>query len=197
MTDYSQKEIRIFSGVLKLARQGADPSTLTARRIAEAAGMGKATIYDYFSSKEEIIAKALIYSAGRQARRFCRAVDAEVGFEKKMMKVYDSIIDSVKDGGSLFNIFISARNSGLSPVQSSCRGACPLEGALKEFVQVIKRVIDCGRESGVISLSRDRTYNDIVLSGNLFAVGKAAKEGKAGRRQIKQAAYTRLVKSLN
>ncbi|MBQ3008643.1 MAG: helix-turn-helix transcriptional regulator, partial [Oscillospiraceae bacterium] len=35
---------------------------MTAKQIAEAAGVGKATIYDYFSSKEEILVQALIYT---------------------------------------------------------------------------------------------------------------------------------------
>lgn len=48
MNKYSEKEIQIFSGVLKLAGQGLDLSRITARQIADAAGMGKATIYDYF-----------------------------------------------------------------------------------------------------------------------------------------------------
>ena len=55
MKKYTEKELTIFSGVLKLAREGTDLSKITARQIADAAGVGKATIYDYFSTKEEII----------------------------------------------------------------------------------------------------------------------------------------------
>ncbi|MBR5805937.1 MAG: helix-turn-helix transcriptional regulator, partial [Oscillospiraceae bacterium] len=73
-TDYSPKEIAILGGVLKLARQGADITKITSRQIASAAGMGKATIYDYFSTKEEIIFAALAWSMSQQAAEFAQAM---------------------------------------------------------------------------------------------------------------------------
>ena len=40
MRNYSEKEMTIFGGVLKLAREGTDLSRITAKQIADAAGMG-------------------------------------------------------------------------------------------------------------------------------------------------------------
>ena len=48
----SEKELAIYQGVLRLLEQGADIHALKASDIAAAAGLGKGTLYNYFSSKE-------------------------------------------------------------------------------------------------------------------------------------------------
>ena len=51
---YTAREEKIFHGVLRLAADGAELSQLKVQDIADASGMGKGTLYDYFRSKEEI-----------------------------------------------------------------------------------------------------------------------------------------------
>jgi len=58
---YTQKQILIFEGVMTLLREGKQIHDLKVADIAESAGMGKSTAYEYFSSKEEIIREALAY----------------------------------------------------------------------------------------------------------------------------------------
>lgn len=54
-TQRREKEIAVYEAVLKLLGQGENLSALTVSRIAAAAGIGKGTVYEYFSSKEEIV----------------------------------------------------------------------------------------------------------------------------------------------
>ena len=197
MNKYSEKEIQIFSGVLKLAGQGLDLSRITARQIADAAGMGKATIYDYFSSKEEIVSGAMLYSLEKQRQRFGRAVSSAADFKSKMMCVYDGVIDSVENSSSLFNMAMAAKG-GMEPGSFHKDGrSCPLEGAVKEFFRVIYQIIDCGRQEGSIRLTGDRVYTDMVIIGNIFAVGKEAREGRENHSRIKAKAFEMLVKALS
>lgn len=49
-----EKENAIYEGVLRLIAAGADPAALRIQQIADAAGIGKGTVYEYFASKEEI-----------------------------------------------------------------------------------------------------------------------------------------------
>ena len=183
MNKYSEKEIQIFSGVLKLAGQGMDLSRITARQIADAAGMGKATIYDYFSSKEEIVSGAMLYSLEKQRRQFGRAVAGAADFKSKMMCVYDGVINSVENSSSLFNMAMAAKG-GMGPGSFHKEGkSCPLEGAAKNFFTIIYSILDCGRQEGCINLPADRVYSDMVIIGNIFAVGKEAKEGRESHSQ--------------
>lgn len=59
--DNYPKAIAVCEAVLRLMRDKRDITAMTVSEIAREAGIGKGTTYDYFSSKEEIIAKSLIY----------------------------------------------------------------------------------------------------------------------------------------
>lgn len=59
--DHYPKAIAVYEAVLRLMWDKRDISSMTVSEIAKEAGIGKGTTYDYFSSKEEIIAKSLIY----------------------------------------------------------------------------------------------------------------------------------------
>ncbi len=59
--DYYPKAIAIYEAVLRLMKEKRNITAMTVSEIAREAGIGKGTTYDYFSSKEEIIAKSLIY----------------------------------------------------------------------------------------------------------------------------------------
>lgn len=59
--DNYPKAIAVYEAVLRLIQKGRDLTVMTVADIAKEAGIGKGTTYDYFSSKEEIIVKSLIY----------------------------------------------------------------------------------------------------------------------------------------
>ena len=59
--DSYPKAIEVYEAVLRLMRDKRNITAMTVSEIAREAGIGKGTTYDYFSSKEEIIAKSLIY----------------------------------------------------------------------------------------------------------------------------------------
>ena len=55
----SEKEVLIFNAVIELVNEGQDLTKLKVGDITAKAGIGKGTAYEYFSSKEEIVEKAL------------------------------------------------------------------------------------------------------------------------------------------
>lgn len=59
--DNYPKAIAVYEAVLRLMKNKRDITAMTVSAIAREAGIGKGTTYGYFSSKEEIIAKSLIY----------------------------------------------------------------------------------------------------------------------------------------
>ena len=56
MEETRPKVLALYEAVLKLLDEGADINTLKVSDMTERAGIGKGTAYDYFKSKEEIIA---------------------------------------------------------------------------------------------------------------------------------------------
>lgn len=80
----SPKEAAIYRAVLELFEEGADLGSLTVSEITGRAGIGKGTAYEYFSDKEEMIAKALFYNV----ELFCRQLYAGLCKEKCL---YDKV----------------------------------------------------------------------------------------------------------
>ena len=54
-SDYSPKEVAVFRAVLTLAGRGVNLTEVKMQQIADAAGMGKGTLYEYFTSKEQLL----------------------------------------------------------------------------------------------------------------------------------------------
>ena len=196
--NYSEKEINIFNGVLKLARSGEDVRNLTAQKIANAAGVGKATIYDYFSSKEEIIQGALVYSLSMQKQRFAAEMDSTQDFNQRMNIIYNGIIDGVQDTGSAFQLILQSmdrknRNCELSPQMAMQVG---------QFMAVLRAVLEKGYSQGRIGMDvsapENEAYVRMVIVSNVFATASLAKNmaSSLSRQEIIDNSYKMLLKSL-
>lgn len=59
--ELSPKVQAVYRAVVELFAEGADLNTLTVSEITARAGIGKGTVYDYFSNKEEMLAGALYH----------------------------------------------------------------------------------------------------------------------------------------
>ena len=55
------REHALYAAALHLIEQGCDPKAMKVQQIAEAAGIGKGTVYEYFSSKNEILHGMSLY----------------------------------------------------------------------------------------------------------------------------------------
>lgn len=52
---------QMYRAVIQLLEEGADAASISVSSITERAGIGKGTAYEYFDTKEEIIACAIVY----------------------------------------------------------------------------------------------------------------------------------------
>jgi len=197
MREYSEKELVIFSGVFRLAQQGVNLADITARQIAEAAGVGKATIYDYFSSKEEILVHALVYALEKQIEATNRRLAEIDSFRGKMMYVYSEITDKAENSLSVFG-FLTSMTGGEKMLsffreKNHCR---MISGITAEIENVFRGIINYGRQTGEIT-SVDKDYIYMTVTATVFTVGKMRTEKRIPREKICENAYTMLIKALN
>lgn len=82
--EYLPKEKAIYQAVLELFAEGADLNSLTVSEITKKAGIGKGTAYEYFSDKEEMIAKAVFYHAEIFFQRLYEGIIKEKNFYDKV-----------------------------------------------------------------------------------------------------------------
>jgi AcrR family transcriptional regulator len=86
---YSDKEIAVFDGLVELLKQGKSLYKIKVSEIAKAANIGKGTIYDYFSSKEEAIYLALLYYLNNEMTTVVSEVESTPSFKNKIYKLLD------------------------------------------------------------------------------------------------------------
>ncbi|MCM1284449.1 MAG: TetR/AcrR family transcriptional regulator [Muribaculaceae bacterium] len=79
----------MFEAVSALLAEKADIADLKVSDIMAQAGLGKGTAYEYFSSKEELTAMALIYEYGKKITELKKLVDSKAGFSDKVYGILD------------------------------------------------------------------------------------------------------------
>lgn len=50
-----ERETAVYEAALRLTAKGMNPASMKVQQIADEAGIGKGTVYEYFNSKEEIL----------------------------------------------------------------------------------------------------------------------------------------------
>ncbi|WP_455501511.1 TetR/AcrR family transcriptional regulator [Gemmiger sp.] len=76
MATIETRQAAVYEAALRLIGQGTSPSALKIQQLADAAGIGKGTVYEYFSSKEEILQGLAVYCFARENERI-RAILAD------------------------------------------------------------------------------------------------------------------------
>ena len=73
--EWKEKERRILEAVRTLMREGRDLGSLKTEEIAQAAGLGKGTLYLYFPSKEILIEQGIRYVMQREAEEIATCAE--------------------------------------------------------------------------------------------------------------------------
>ena len=72
---HAQRKAKVYEAALALTSQGVSPAAMTIQQLADAAGIGKGTVYEYFSSKEEILQGVARYCFAQENERIAARFD--------------------------------------------------------------------------------------------------------------------------
>lgn len=101
----SEKVLQMYEAVHSFMLEKRDISTIKVVDITSAAGIGKGTAYEYFSSKEEIIASAMAYEYKNKITELVNCMFAQSGFKNRVMNVMDWIYDNQEYNQLFSHIF--------------------------------------------------------------------------------------------
>ena len=198
--NYTEKEKLIFSGVIKLAKSGESIDKITAKQIADAAGVGKATIYDYFSSKDEIIANAILYCQQSEMKRFSDYINTLPTFKEKVYSVYECVVDSVDNSASIFNL-VAGFGTLKKVFERANISQEEQDEIFKPFFELFYKLIEFGNKTGRINADIDteegRKYFRMTLFANLCTVCRERKIKEFPKDVILENAYKMLIKAFN
>lgn len=121
----SQNKIeKMYRAVGELLKEGVDISTIKVSDITGRAGIGKGTAYEYFDTKEEIIANAIHWDMEHRAEELTGRLEAAKGFRAKIFEVFIWIEENLAEGGSCIQFFKANEQSYDVPgdvVREFCR----------------------------------------------------------------------------
>lgn len=78
------KVLRMYDAVIRLLEEGEDASSIRVSTITDRAGIGKGTAYDYFDSKEDIVASAVVFHIRRVFRLLEQELEKRDSFEEQL-----------------------------------------------------------------------------------------------------------------
>ncbi|NMA94636.1 MAG: TetR/AcrR family transcriptional regulator [Clostridiales bacterium] len=197
---YSKKEIAIIEGLIGLIREGANPYFIKVSDIAKAANIGKGTIYDYFSSKEEAISEAILYGLSKEIESGYMRIKSKTGFKEKFYETLYNVVESVENNISIFNMLMSARG-----IQEFYEYLLEDGRDISEYMwranDVIMHLIKTGISDGIIEPAGSDYYKTMVINSAIMGftqyISRRTLYPDVKLEEAMDSAYKLVVKSLS
>ncbi len=171
---HAQRKAKVYEAALTLTAQGVSPAAMTIQQLADAAGIGKGTVYEYFSSKEEILQGLARYcfesENERIAARFARChtlADLENELVTHLQEVAAQRMSTYK----LLAISFGQQHP-LPECTDDCRGQL-----IAVTDELLTRLQAAGEIDPSLTLDACRTAIFCVVTGGLVALCCSASSG--------------------
>lgn len=162
-TDMPLKAVAIFDAFLKLRDNGADLLRIKVSDIAKEAGIGKGTLYEYFSSKEEIIIKASVYEYCMELTRLEERMRKEESFEHKLDSALEWMSMNVRKSFLLMQ-FMKQEDKFNEAGRAFCQELVGKEAC--ELVDTaIENLLSCGVKEKIIRQPSNKLEQEMILAG--------------------------------
>lgn len=169
MEETREKVLALYEGVIALLNEGMDINTMTVADMTKRAGIGKGTAYDYFSSKEEIIAKALVYYLRKKILFLQERLLERQSFCEKINAILDWMGENYGEDRCLSHGFKIGTDS--FEIQKKIREECKNETPLRLLMlrtPLVADVIAAGRAEGYINPELSDYYAGAALFGQMM-----------------------------
>lgn len=199
----SPKAKAMYQAVSELILENRSLDELTVLEITKKAGIGKGTAYEYFSSKEELIASALLFEVGGRLSELTKMVENTQAFKGKIFLIFDWIYDN----RDYYQMIIRMLKINIGPIGSvhemEAGGTCELFGEIKNFLyQKIQGLMEEGYVQGYFSqrdaYKRFLAFVNSVIGYALSVSGFAElPDCSMSLGETKEFLYDGMIKSLN
>ncbi len=201
ISDPPEKVRLMYEATIKLLQERKNLSNVKVVDITKEAGIGKGTAYEYFSSKNEIVANAVVYEYSNKIQELVEYTFKHSSFKERFYRVLEWIYDN-RDFNMLFMGMLKM------VAEESCNGnECPVNEEFKEEVikyikSTINRMVEDGYAEGVLSETDPRKRILVVFSG-VFEYGTIVATKSKGAitgfdtLQLRDYIYEKTIKSLN
>lgn len=168
----SKKELLCQTAMQLISENPSDLSAVTVSAVAAAAGIGKGTVYEYFSSKDELLCEAVLFHMRGLMAEIGDIADSGDTFNTKLKVMLEAVIRAESGSGMLMRFLLES--SGGQDKQFICEGLRRFRDEnMERTVEVVGRLIRQGIEEKEVSediTEADVWYCCISIAGFITTV---------------------------
>lgn len=198
-----EKVLLIYQAVPQMLKEGADINTLKVSEITERAGIGKGTAYEYFSSKEELITRALLFYIEKKVNDIENISESQNSFPDKIHAVLDYVEQNFDDiRGFCMLVRIGTGSYEISEPLKNEYERMQETFDCHRMDHLIDRMIEQGRQEGILTENNTFLCRMAFASQMMMYTAALLQQEKADLNvpepeKLKTFVYHALVKSLN
>lgn len=151
------KIIAIYSAIEELTAEGADLSSMRVCDIAAKAGIGKGTTYEYFSSKEEMLVKAMVYLVGATVKRLLHMMEKQPSFKEAFLLMLDEMEKKTKQRACVVKYLSMTKDVNLCEVMQDIL-LMDEEAKAGNPINIMRYLLQRGQREGVLSDVYSQSY---------------------------------------
>ena len=203
MTNPPEKMKLMFDAVSELVKQNKGVSEITVREITSIAGIGKGTAYEYFASKEELIANALMYEYCNKIQMLAKMIFKPQDFKARCYKIMDWIKEN-KEYNKMFShiMNVSLGSENFLVAKECCENNEFILAAQKYIYDMINKLMNEGYEQKVFS-EKNREKRSLALLSSMVEYSfvvmgpYSTKFISMSEEEIREFVYNSMIKSLS
>ncbi len=164
----TDKVIAIYHAIEDLVAEGADVSSMRVSDIAMKAGIGKGTTYEYFSSKEEMVIKAMVYLVDSMVKRILMQMERMETFRDKFMMLLDEMEEKAKQRACILKYLNMLSDMNLCEQMhdvlledEEAKKASPM--------RIIQYLIEQGKKEGIIGNRFSQAYLETTMFSRVIS----------------------------
>lgn len=171
------KKTAIYEAALSLIGEQRDMSSIKIADIALRADIGKGTVYEYFSSKEQLIAEAIIYMVEEGIRSLEGVIDEGCSFKESLVILLKHTVDLMHKNMA-FQQYMTTNECSFSLQKTlNCHVGEQFEEIRKLYGVLLTKIIDKGMQEGILkkfptvydySVAFTSSWMSILISKNDF-----------------------------
>ncbi len=190
--EYLPKEMAIYQAVLALFEEGADLNSLTVSEITKRAGIGKGTAYEYFSDKEEMIAKAIFYNI----EKFCKHLYEGIAEKESLYAKIDFLLltmeEQIGNTNCIFRLMLLSDNSMLSKRMRELMEEKKSSGEKPPVLDIIEKILESGFQDSKNPSEERKEYLVMSIFSKIWCFALWLEKGEQ-RKPADRAAMRELV----
>lgn len=156
-----------YQAIVQLFMEGADLNNLTVSEITGKAGIGKGTVYEYFSNKEEMIAGALFY----ELKDSCQSLYEDLKKEKDLYGKMNTILLSMEERLSHTSCFFRAIHIMMDNSAISSKLKEMMESKKEDellIIDILRKVIEEEAACGGELSEEDKAYLEMAVLSKII-----------------------------